>query len=118
MRGAVQAQEREQMVARQQSDLAQEMVGIKERVFSLERRSTNSVAVGSGLAEESLQSERPAWVNPFQPLLDQRMESETSSLTRLLRMQALERRDAETGQADGAGRHGEVVGGGRERGRR
>ena len=35
-----------------------------------------------------------------------------------LRMQALEQRDAETGQADGAGRHGEVIGGGRERGRK
>ena len=42
MRGAVQAQEREQWVARQQSELAQEMVGIKERVFSLEQRSANS----------------------------------------------------------------------------
>ena len=35
-----------------------------------------------------------------------------------LQMQALEQRDAETGQADGAGRHGEIIGGGRERGRR
>ena len=35
-----------------------------------------------------------------------------------LRMQALEQRDAETGQADGAGRHGEVIGGGRGQGRR
>ena len=85
MRGAVQAQEREQMVARQQSDLAQEMVGIKERVFSLERRSTNSVAVGSGLAEKSSQSERPAYtqstsdrlfVNHFQPLLDRQAKQD------------------------------------------
>ena len=30
-----------------------------------------------------------------------------------LRMQALEQQDVETGQADGAGRHGEVIGGGR-----
>jgi hypothetical protein len=35
-----------------------------------------------------------------------------------LQMQALEQRDAETGQANGAGRHGEIIGGGRERGRR
>ena len=97
--------------------MSQEMMSIKEKISSLEQRSANSEAVGSGLAEESLQSERPARVNLFQPLLDRQMESE-SSLTRLLRMQALERRDAETGQADGAGRHGEVVGGGRERGRR
>ena len=95
--------------------MLQEMTSIKEKISSLEQRSANSEAVGSGLAEESLQSERPARVNLFQPLLDQQRESE---LTRLLRMQALERRDAETGQADGAGRHGEVVGGGRERGRR
>ena len=37
-----------------------------------------------------------------------------------LQMQALEQRDAETGQADGpgAGRHGGIIRGGRERGRR
>ena len=106
-----------QEMARHKRWMSQEMMSIKEKISSLEQRSANSEAVGSGLAEESLQSERPARVNLFQPLLDRQMESE-SSLTRLLRMQALERRDAETGQADGAGRHGEVVGGGRERGRR
>ena len=49
------------MVAERQSELAQEMVGIKKRVFSLEQSSTDSVAVGSGLAEKSSQSERPAY---------------------------------------------------------
>ena len=87
MRGAVQAQEREQWVPERQSELAQEMVGIRARVLSLEQCSTNSVAVGSGLAEKISQSERPAYAqstsedgevlplerfNLLQPLLDRR----------------------------------------------